>query len=152
MSGVAERVARLTPGRALVVGATGTDATVLAERGWTVTVVDPAQDSLDRARDHAGATSRFTWVCADPATWLTAQRFDLVTSTSVTPRPDRWLYALAALVAPRGSLVVGADAGEGELAALLGPGDWTVETAPPDGPGAHGPAVLHARRRGAVLH
>lgn len=152
MSDLTERFAGLTPGHALVVGDSGTDATTLAEHGWTVTVVDPAQDSLDRARDHAGAARRITWVCADPATWLTAQRFDLVTSTSIAPRPDRWLCTLAALVAPRGSLVVGADADEGELAELLGPGDWTVETAPPDEPGAHGRAVLHARRRGAVLH
>ncbi|WP_017613469.1 class I SAM-dependent methyltransferase [Nocardiopsis salina] len=149
-------IARLEPGSALDAGCgTGTDTLWLAGQGWRVTAVDIAQNALETARARvqeigAPVAERVHWQREDLTTWEPpAGGYTLVHSHYVhtdAPRPD--LYRrLATAVAPGGTLLVvghhpdglhgdAAHAGHHgtqltaqEVADLLDPGEWTVETA-----------------------
>ncbi|WP_029288581.1 cyclopropane-fatty-acyl-phospholipid synthase family protein [Cellulomonas sp. HZM] len=176
---VVSEVAGLVPGTALDVAAgEGGDAIWLAQHGWTVTALDVAENALARGRAAAqsvGVADRVTWVRADARTWSTDERFDLVTSAYLhlpLGIRERWLVAVAALVAPGGSLVVvghhGSDtevvdrphpkemfADAADLAAVLGDDEWETVTAAkvPRPATVDGEeitlhdAVLHLRRR-----
>lgn len=144
------------PGSALDAGCgTGTDALWLAGQGWQVTAVDIAENALERARARArelGApvAERVHWQREDLTTWEPpAGGYGLVYSHYVhTGAPHADLYRrLAAAVAPGGILLVVAHHPDGlhgdaahaghhgtqltaqEVADLLDPGAWTVETA-----------------------
>lgn len=111
-----EEVSKLTPGRALEIGAgEGADAIWLAARGWAVTAVDISGVALERAAQHAAAAgpevaARVTWLRQDFLTWQPpVASFDLVTSqyTHLPPgERDFLLDGLAAAVAIGGTLLV----------------------------------------------
>jgi SAM-dependent methyltransferase len=176
-----EYAAELPPGLALDVGSgEGGDVLWLAEHGWTVTGADISPVALARAAELARRAGpqiagRITWQQADMLSWAPPERhFDLVSAQFLhLPRiaRDSLHQRLAAAVRPGGTLlVVGhhpADletiprpfperfaTGE-ELAAVLDPARWDIETgapqrevAGPDGtPVTLRDAVLRAVRR-----
>jgi SAM-dependent methyltransferase len=185
---LATEAAGLPPGRALDAGAgEGGDAVWLARHGWQVTALDVSRTALDRAA--AGAAQAGVDLetrQADVTSWEAGgERWDLVTASFLHFLPDRRddvLRRLAAAVAPGGTLLVtahdGSDLSAGiqrpglpdwyatgeQMAAVLDPGEWTVEVAgtrprqprahEQHGHGAHGhgsvhvaDAVLRARRQ-----
>lgn len=98
--------------RVLDVGCgTGTFALLLAERGFEVTALDPAQASLDVARAKPGA-DRVRWVQGDASAVPPRLRVDLVTMTGNVAQaivePEEWqqtLRATHAALRPGGRLV-----------------------------------------------
>jgi SAM-dependent methyltransferase len=129
--------------RCLVVGCgLGDDAEALAAAGFDVVAFDVAQTAIDACRERWPA-SRVEYVVADalapPAAWT--GRFDLVFESytlQVLPPPARAIAtaALAALVAPRGRLLVlcrarDRDEPEGQL-------PWPLTREELDAFGAHG--------------
>jgi SAM-dependent methyltransferase len=146
----------LTPGTALDVGAgEGADAIWLASRGWRVTAVDLSPVALERASAHAselGAdiAGRIDWVHADVTSWDPGPgRYDLVSVQylHLLPAPRQAMLGhLAAAVALGGTLlVVGHHPSDlrttvprppmpelfftgDDIAAALGPGQWTIVT------------------------
>lgn len=138
-------VADLPPGTALDVGCgEGADAVWLAERGWTVTALDPSAVAVGRARRAAEAAGvEVTWVQAgllevalDPHDLVSAQY-------PVLRRDSDAVDVLLGAVAPGGTLLVvhhelvsshaeehGFDPDDyvmpADVAARLGPG-WVVE-------------------------
>jgi len=107
-----EEVARLTPGRALVLGAgDGRNAVWLALRGWRVTGVDFSSVGLERARARArGHGVDVDWVLGDLLEWRPgAASFDLVMLVFIHLAPgDRGAVHRMAVqaVAPGGTLLV----------------------------------------------
>lgn len=103
-------VAEMTPGTALDVGCgEGADLLWLAEQGWTVVGVDPADAAVERSRalleDH-GFAERSTVIAGDISD-VEGQRFDLVIGFYV-PLPEEDTTSVAALeklVAPGGTLL-----------------------------------------------
>lgn len=103
-------VAEMTPGTALDVGCgEGADLLWLAEQGWTVVGVDPADAAVERSRallaDH-GFAERST-VIAGGVEDVEGQSFDLVIGFYV-PLPEEDTTSVAALeklVAPGGTLL-----------------------------------------------
>jgi SAM-dependent methyltransferase len=191
---LATEAAGLPPGRALDAGAgEGGDAVWLAGRGWQVTALDLSRTALDRAAAAAAqAGVPLETRQADVSTWEPGdERWDLVTASFLHFLPatrDDVLRRLATAVAPGGTLLVtahdGSDLSAGiqrpglpdwyatgeQMAAVLDPGEWTVEVAETrprqpraheqhghggaQGNGAHGhgsvhvaDAVLRARRQ-----
>jgi SAM-dependent methyltransferase len=109
---IVELVADLVPGKALDLGCgSGTDSLWLAERGWTVTAVDPSPDAVDEAR-HAAASAGVSIVFheADLASYRPTSVFDLVILTHALPARgrgrSRTLEMAAAAVAPGGRILV----------------------------------------------
>lgn len=168
--------ADLAPGRALDAGCgEGAEARWLAARGWRVRAVDISATALDRARERAQAgdaeaAQRIEWVCADvTARPPAAEAFDLVCSHYVHPAegPDALVKALAAAVAPGGTLViVGHDPADPkhadradayitpeQVGAGLDPEVWEITTAESRTrpvPGQHGGD--HGHGHGTMLH
>lgn len=107
-----EEVARLTPGRALDLGAgDGGNAVWLARRGWRVTGVDFSSVGLERARALARAHGvAVDWVLADLLEWQPPEAsFDLVTLVFIhmAPADRRAVHRMAVrAVAPGGTLLV----------------------------------------------
>ena len=103
-------VAEMTPGTALDVGCgEGADLLWLAEQGWTIVGVDPADAAVERSRalleDH-GFAARSTVIAGDISD-VEGQRFDLVIGFYV-PLPEEDTTSVAALeklVAPGGTLL-----------------------------------------------
>ncbi|WP_394284595.1 class I SAM-dependent methyltransferase [Corynebacterium sp.] len=103
-------VAEMTPGTALDVGCgEGADLLWLAEQGWTVVGVDPADAAVERSRalleDH-GFAERSPVIAGDISD-VEGQRFDLVIGFYV-PLPEEDTTSVAALeklVAPGGTLL-----------------------------------------------
>jgi SAM-dependent methyltransferase len=154
--------ADLAPGTALDVGCgEGADAMWLASRGWTVVGADVSAVGLERAAqaaERAGAqvAERITWQQADvlDGEWAPPERhFDLVSAQFMhlpVAMREALHRRLAAAVRPGGTLlVVGHDpsdldagvkrphlpemfAGAEEMAAVLNPAQWDVETASPE--------------------
>ncbi|HEY0716406.1 MAG TPA: class I SAM-dependent methyltransferase [Streptosporangiaceae bacterium] len=149
----------LTPGVALDVGSgEGGDAIWLASRGWTVTGVDISPVVLRRSAQAAGRAgpgiaARLTWQQADLLSWRPPeQRFDLVSAQFIhLPRRERedLHRRLAAAVRPGGTLLVVSHhpsdvatghrpsvpemfATPGEIASVLDPAQWSVETSEPE--------------------
>jgi SAM-dependent methyltransferase len=150
--------ADLPPGTALDVGSgEGADVLWLASRGWTVTGADVSPVALRRSAELAERAgpeiaARIRWQQADVLTWAPPeQSFDLVCAHFVhlpAAARESLHHRLAAAVRPGGTLlVVGhhpADldtvprpfprdmfaTGE-EMAAVLDPAEWAVETAAP---------------------
>lgn len=150
----------LDPGTALDVGSgEGADVIWLATRGWTVTGADISPVALRRAAGLAGRSghdiaARISWQQADLLGWQPPERhFDLVSAQFIhLPRPEREAFhrRLAAAVRPGGTLLVighhPADmdtaaahrpqlpgmypTGE-EMAAVLDPSRWAIETGDP---------------------
>jgi SAM-dependent methyltransferase len=165
--------AELTPGLALDVGSgEGGDVLWLARHGWTVTGADISPVALARAAELAGPqiADRITWRQADILTWAPPERhFHLVSAQFMhLPRPARESLhqRLAAAVRPGGTLlVVGhhpADlatvprpfperfaTGE-QMAAVLDPEEWDIETGAPEREVA-GPEGTPVTLRDAVL-
>jgi thioredoxin reductase/SAM-dependent methyltransferase len=106
-------VSRLSPGRALDVGAgEGGDALWLAEHGWRVTASDISRRSLDRIRSEANGR-RLAVDClhadANALDPYEAGAFDLVSAqyASIPRTPDRrGVHNLLGAVAPGGTLLV----------------------------------------------
>lgn len=107
-----EEVARLTPGRALDLGAgDGANAVWLTRRGWRVTGVDFSSVGLERARALARAYGvAVDWVLADLLEWRPPEAsFDLVTLVFIhlAPADRRAVHRMAVrAVAPGGTLLV----------------------------------------------
>jgi SAM-dependent methyltransferase len=174
--------AELPPGTALDVGSgEGADVLWLASRGWTVTGADISPVALRRSAELAGRAgaaiaARIRWQQADVLTWVPPeQRFDLVSAQYVhlpTAARESLHRRLAAAVRPGGRLLVvshhPADldtiphpvprdmfATAEEMATVLDPGEWAIETGAPhrQAPGPEGTlvtmrdAVLRAVRR-----
>jgi SAM-dependent methyltransferase len=167
----------LPPGTALDVGSgEGADVRWLASRGWTVTGADISPVALRRSAELAGRAgaaiaARIRWQQADVLTWAPpAQRFDLVSAQYVhLPRAARESLhrRLAAAVRPGGTLLVvshhPADldtvqrpfpqemfaTGE-EMAAVLDPAEWAIETGTPQRQ-ANGPDGTLVTLRDALL-
>jgi len=106
-------ISRLTPGRALDVGAgEGGDALWLAERGWSVTASDISQRALDRVSAEAGRRGLRVECHHADANALDAfatAAFDLVSAqyASIPRTPDdRGVHNLLNAVAPGGTLLV----------------------------------------------
>lgn len=145
----------LEPGSALDVGCgEGADAIWLAERGWRVTAIDISTVALDRARSIDAAPDvkrRIEWVHADlTVTPPPASSYDFVSAhfMQLQKAPREALFrGLAASVKPNGLLlVVGHHPDDlktpglrrppirdmlytaGDIAALLDPHDWNIET------------------------
>jgi SAM-dependent methyltransferase len=151
---MAAETAILQPGHALDVGTgLGDDAIWLAARGWRVTAVDISRVALDRGKATAiarGVSAQITWLPVDLMEWdPPAETFDLVTSQFVhflQPHRDTVFRRLALAVKPQGTLlIVGHDPSDllttakrwnvpgglhtaREVAALLDPAEWTLET------------------------
>ena len=114
-------VSELTPGRALDVGCgEGADVLWLASQGWQATGVDVSQVALDRAAGHARAAGPeivglTSWEQRDLLAWAPpAAAYDLVTVPffHLPPAQRVPVYAaLAAAVAPGGTLLVVAHSG-----------------------------------------
>lgn len=151
--------ADLTPGTALDVGCgEGADALWLASRGWSVVGADVSAVGLRRAaeaaeRAGAGVAERITWQQADvlDADWAPPERrFDLVSAQFVhlpAEMRESLHRRLAAAVRPGGTLLVvghypsdletsvrrpqlpGMFATAEEMAAVLDPEQWDIETA-----------------------
>ncbi|AGS34691.1 hypothetical protein B841_06090 [Corynebacterium maris DSM 45190] len=103
-------VAEMTPGTALDVGCgEGADLLWLAEQGWTVVGVDPADAAVERSRallDDHGFAEQSTVIAGDVAD-VEGQSFDLVIGFYV-PLPEEdttTVAALEQLVAPGGTLL-----------------------------------------------
>jgi SAM-dependent methyltransferase len=177
--------ADLPPGTALDMGSgEGADVLWLAARGWTVTGADVSPVALRRSAELAERAgpeiaARIRWQQADVLSWSWAppeQQFDLVSAQfmQLPPAARESLHRrLAAAVRPGGTLLVVGHhpsdldtirhpfpaelfaTGE-EMAAVLDPAEWAIETgAPPrQATGPEGTlvtiqdAVLHAVRRG----
>jgi SAM-dependent methyltransferase len=150
--------ADLPPGTALDLGSgEGADVLWLASRGWTVTGADISPVALRRSAELAGRAgaqiaARIRWQQADALTWAPPeQRFDLVCAQFLhlpTAARESLHRRLAAAVRPGGTLlVVGhhpADldtvprpfprelfaTGE-EMATVLDPAEWAIETGAP---------------------
>ncbi|MFC5679501.1 SAM-dependent methyltransferase [Aeromicrobium endophyticum] len=144
-----DRVAGMTPGRALEVGAgEGADAVWLARQGWEVTAFDVSQVALDKGARHAveaGVADRITWERVDLSTWVGRPgAFDLVSAQFMyldQPGLATLYRQLGDAVAPGGTLLlVGhhpVDERHGghdfpdvrwtpeQAAGWLDPGDWT---------------------------
>ncbi len=175
--------AGLAPGTALDVGCgEGADALWLAERGWRVTAVDISAVALERgaaqAVAHGAAVARrIDWLHEDLTAWVpTEASYGLVSAQFMhlpkNPR-DALFHALAAAVAPGGSLlIVGHHPSDlttiprpllpelfftaSDVAALLDPHGWDIIVSAARERGATDPggravtihdAVLRARRR-----
>ncbi|MGI5131965.1 class I SAM-dependent methyltransferase [Pseudonocardia sp. CA-107938] len=169
-------VAGLAPGTAIDVGAgEGADAVWLARAGWQVTALEFSRTALDRGA--AQGVPGIEWVQGDARTFTPPPPgYDLVTSSFVhlpAGQFEQYFARLVAMVAPGGTLLVGAhhpdDLANGvprpphpdlfrtaeQLAALL-PAGWVVDTAAaPTGEQRHPEtgepmtitfAVLRARR------
>ncbi len=108
---VAQAVEQLPVGRALDLGCgLGTNALLLAARGWSVVGVDWAERAVQMAnqaaRERGLAASFYT---ADITTWESADRFDLVISTYALPGGEdgqRVLQTAMTVLAPGGTLLV----------------------------------------------
>ncbi|WP_439694320.1 class I SAM-dependent methyltransferase [Curtobacterium sp. SP.BCo] len=109
----------LSAGRALDLGCgEGGDVVWLAEQGWAATGVDlsvTAVERASRAAVAAGVSEQTAFVAADLATWTTAARFDLVTTSFLHSWPvpiprDAILRRAAGFVAEGGHLLVTAHA------------------------------------------
>jgi SAM-dependent methyltransferase len=172
----------LTPGTALDVGSgEGGDVIWLATQGWTVTGADISPVVLRRSAEAAAQAgpdiaARITWQQADLLSWQPPEQwFDLVSAQFVhLPRRERedLHRRLAAAVRPGGTLLVvshhpsdldtghrphlpGMFATPAEMATVLDPAQWSVETSEPgreatfpDGwTGTIHDAVLRAVRR-----
>jgi len=170
-------VTGLTPGRALDVGSgEGADVLWLAGQGWTVTGADISAVALARAArqaEQAGpeVAARVTWQQADILDWSPPERhFDLVSAQFMhlpQPQRDALHRRLAAAVAPGGTLLIVAHhpadlatvprpfpaerfaTGE-QMATVLDPAAWEIETAAPERPGT-GPEGNPVTLRDAVL-
>jgi SAM-dependent methyltransferase len=150
--------ADLPPGTALDVGSgEGADVLFLASRGWTVTGADISPVALRRSaalagRAGAAIAARIRWQQADVHTWAPPeQRFDLVSAQYVhlpTAARESLHRRLAAAVRPGGTLLVVSHhptdldtvphpvprdmfaTGE-EMATVLDPAEWAIETGAP---------------------
>ena len=148
----------LTPGAALDAGSgEGGDVIWLATRGWQVTGADISPVALRRSAEIAAEAgpdiaARITWQQADLLTWAPPEsQFDLVSAQFVhLPRPERESLhrRLGAAVRPGGSLLVVSHhpldlelahrphvpemfATAEQMAAVLDPGAWDIETSQP---------------------
>lgn len=107
-----ETVVDLASGKALDLGCGGgQNSHWLAQRGWTVTGVDPSPASISDARSAARAAGlRPVFEVADVTRWTPASRFDLVISMFALPARgmgrSRVLETAAAAVAPGGTILV----------------------------------------------
>lgn len=169
--------AGLPPGVALDVGSgEGADVLWLAQRGWTVTGADISPVALARSarlatQAGAGIAARITWQQADVLTWVPPQAsFDFVTAQFMhLPGPEREAAhrRLAAAVRPGGTLLIvghhpddlvtvprpfpaGMLATGEEMAHVLDPAGWEIETAEPQRE-ATGPEGTPVTLRDAVL-
>jgi SAM-dependent methyltransferase len=175
-------VTELTPGTALDVGSgEGGDVIWLARQGWEVTGADISPVGLRRAAEAAeqagpDIAARITWRQADLLTWVPPrEQFDLVSAQFIhlpTGLREDLHRRLAAAVRPGGTLLIvshhPADietahrpnapvmfATAAEMATVLGPATWSIETAEPEregalpdgGTGTVRDAVLRAVRR-----
>jgi SAM-dependent methyltransferase len=169
--------AELPPGVALDVGSgEGGDVLWLAGRGWTVTGADISPVALAGAAELAGRAGpqiagRITWQQADILTWAPPERhFDLVSAQYLhlpPPARESLHQRLAAAVRPGGTLLVAAHhpadletvprplppelfaTGE-QMAAVLDPAQWDIETGAPEREAA-GPDGQPVTLRDAVL-
>ncbi|HKZ92134.1 MAG TPA: class I SAM-dependent methyltransferase [Candidatus Limnocylindrales bacterium] len=122
-----EVAADLLPGKALDLGCgAGQDSLWLAQRGWTVTAVDPSADAIAEARDAAAAAGvAIVFRVADIAAWRPASRYDLVVLTFALPARgmgrSRALEMAASAVAPGGLILLT------ELDISLGSEGWMAE-------------------------
>lgn len=116
---LARESAKLTPGRALDLGAgEGGDAIWLAGQGWRVTAADISAVALGKAAAHAaeaGVADRVEWQEHDLGETFPEGAYDLVSaqflhSPDGLPR-DGILRNAAAAVAPGGVLLIGSHAG-----------------------------------------
>lgn len=157
---LAAEASKLTPGRALEVGAgEGADAIWLADHGWTVTAIDISQVALDRARQHAG-DREIVWQQADLLDWTPPKEgFDLVSAQYFhLGEPDftRAMMTLASAVANGGTLLVAGhapvhlDSGDHRHAMLLTPAEIRAVLA--DAPGEWQTITAETRTRPAVDH
>lgn len=173
-------VADLAPGDALDVGSgEGADVLWLASRGWTVTGIDVSAVALERAAEaaqRAGAqvAGRITWQRADlvdPEWAPPERRFDLV-SAHFMHMPAAMRNALhrrlAAAVRPGGTLLVVGHhpsdletsmrrphlpemfATPQEMAAVLDPAQWDIETGAPERQSADAEGTLVTIRDAVV--
>lgn len=128
---VEAEVADLPPGRALdLAGGEGRNAIWLAQRGWTVELVEFSRVALDKARqlaEHAGVELTLTEadLTADPR--LEPADLVLVIYLQVPPEASRRATHLAAsLVAPGGTLLFVAHAKRNLVDGVGGPSDDEV--------------------------
>lgn len=143
----------LVPGNALDAGCgTGTEAIWLAARGWHVTGADISNNALSVASERARAASvseRVTWVEADLTSWEPAEEFDLViTNYAHAALPQLAFYRrIANWVVPGGTLIIvahlrrptgtevgpqppgAATASLEEITSILGPVNWSIDSA-----------------------
>jgi len=109
-----DRVARLSPGRALDVGAgEGADAIWLAEQGWQVTALDISRVALDKAAAHAaerGVGDAISWQQVDLGSWAGDDgAYDLVSAQFMyldQPALTQLHRRLGAAVASGGTLLL----------------------------------------------
>jgi len=169
--------ADLPPGAALDVGSgEGADVMWLASRGWTVTGADISPVALRRSaelarRVGAAVAARIRWQEADVLTWTPPEkRFDLVSAQFLhlpTAARQSLHRRLAAAVRPGGTLLMvnhhPADldtvtrpfpremfaTGE-EMATVLDPAEWAIETGAPERQAA-GPEGTLVTLRDALL-
>ena len=172
----------LSPGTALDMGSgEGADVIWLARQGWRVTGADISPVALGRSAEAAAqagpdVAARITWQQADLLTWSPPREgFDLVSAQFIhlpTAERESLHRRLAAAVRPGGTLLIVShhpsdmDTGHrpnapvmfatpGQLASVLDPAVWTIETSEPqhqatlpDGwTGTVRDAVLRAVRR-----
>jgi len=166
-------VTGLRPGDALDVGSgEGADVIWLAGQGWAVTGADISPVALARAAGlaaaaGAGIAARTSWQHVDMLTWVPPESsFDLVTTQYLhLPAAERESAhrRLAAAVRPGGMLLIVAHhpadlatvprpvpaemfATGPEMAAVLDPAGWEIETAEVERPGPDSdgePVTLH---------
>lgn len=128
---VEAEVADLPPGRALdLAGGEGRNAIWLAQRGWTVELVEFSRVALDKARqlaEHAGVELTLTEADLTTDPQLEPADLVLVIYLQVPPEASRRATQLAAsLVAPGGTLLFVAHAKRNLVDGVGGPSDDEV--------------------------
>lgn len=117
---LADSASELTPGTALDLGCgEGGDAVWLAEQGWMVVGIDLSPTAVERGRKagraHGLSEARLRFETGDLASWVTKERFDLVTSSFLQSWPvkiprEAILAKATSFVAPGGHFLVTAHA------------------------------------------